>query len=58
MNVLRIVGVAVGIGALGLAAFLAYEPWRTQGGRFATEFLVLAGVIGVVGVAILAVSLR
>jgi NADPH-dependent curcumin reductase CurA len=58
MSVLRILGVAVGVGALGLAAFLAYEPWRTHGGRFATEFLVLAGAIGLVGAVALALGLR
>jgi hypothetical protein len=53
MNVLRILGIAVGIGALGLAAFLAYEPWRTQGGRFVTEFAILAGGIGIIGIVVL-----
>jgi hypothetical protein len=58
ITVLKGVGLVAGLGLLGLSAFLAYEPWRTHGGRFATEFLALAGVIAAVGLVILALSLR
>jgi hypothetical protein len=58
MTFLKGLGLVVSLGLLGLAACLAYEPWRTHGGRFATEFLALAAVAGLVGVVILVLSLR
>ena len=58
MSVLKLIGTAAGVVAVGAALFLAYEPWRTHGGRFATEFLALAGVVAIVGVVILAFSFR
>jgi hypothetical protein len=56
MTVLKGVGLAAGIGLVGIAAFLAYEPWRTHGGRFATEFLALAGAVALVGLVVLWLS--
>jgi hypothetical protein len=57
-KIMKGLGLVSSVGLLGLAGFLAYEPWRTHGGRFATEFLALAGVTGLVGLVILVLSLR
>ena len=58
MGIWKILGLAASLGLLGLAAFLAATPWRVHGGRFVTEYLLLAGTIGVAGLILLAVSLR
>ena len=54
----KILGLAASLGLLALAAFLAASPWRVHGGRFITEYLLLAGTIGVAGLILLAVSFR
>lgn len=54
---LKGMGFAVTLGLIGLAAFLAHTPWRVHGGRFVTEYLLLAGAVGVVALVVLAVTL-
>jgi hypothetical protein len=39
------------------AAFLAWTPWRTHGGRFVTEYLLMGGAVAFVGVVIALVLL-
>ena len=58
MGFWKILGLAASLALLALAAFLAATPWRVHGGRFVTEYLLLAGTIGVAGLILLAVSLR
>jgi hypothetical protein len=58
MTFWKILGLAISLGLIALAAFLATAPWRVHGGRFITEYLLLAGTIGLVSLIILAVSLR
>jgi hypothetical protein len=55
---LKWLGIAMSIGLIGLAAVLAHTPWRVHGGRFATEYLLLASPFAVVGVIVLVLSLR
>lgn len=54
MNLLLII---IALALFALAAFLATTPWRVHGGRFVTEYLLLAGTIGLVGLIVLAISL-
>jgi hypothetical protein len=58
MNLWKILGLVVALGLIALAAFLASTPWRVHGGRFVTEYLLLAATIGLVGLIVLALSLR
>jgi membrane protein DedA with SNARE-associated domain len=58
MTFLRSLGFAASLGLLGLAGFLAHTPWRVHGGRFITEYMLLAGVIALVGLLILWLSWR
>ncbi|MEA2836914.1 MAG: hypothetical protein QOD89_1464 [Bradyrhizobium sp.] len=58
MSFWKIVGLLAGFGLITLAAFLATTPWRVHGGRFVTEYLLLAGTIGLAGLIVLALSLR
>ena len=58
MGFWKIAGLALSLALLALAAFLAASPWRVHGGRFITEYLLLAGTIGVAGLILLAVSFR
>jgi hypothetical protein len=55
---LKTLGIVVSLAIIGLAAFLAHTPWRAHGGRFVTEYLVLAGPIALVGLIVLAVTLK
>jgi hypothetical protein len=57
MVTLKILCWAISIGLFGLAAFLAQTPWRVHGGRFITEYLMLAGGAGLIGLIILTVGL-
>jgi hypothetical protein len=58
MTIWKIAGLLVSLGLVALAAFLATTPWRVHGGRFITEYLLLAGTIGLIGLIVLVVSLR
>jgi hypothetical protein len=58
MSIWKIVSVALAFGLIAFAAFLAWTPWRAHGGRFVTEYLLLASPVAVVALVILAVSLR
>jgi hypothetical protein len=58
MTIWKILGLVVSFGLIALAGFLATTPWRVHGGRFITEYLLLAGTIGLVGLIVLAVTLR
>jgi hypothetical protein len=58
MSFLKIFGLAVSLGLLALAAFLAHTPWRVHGGRFVTEYMLLAGPIALVALIVLAATLR
>lgn len=53
MTVLKIIGLIVSVALLALAAFLAQTPWRAHGGRFVTEYMIVAGPIAVAGLIIL-----
>jgi hypothetical protein len=55
---LKTVGIVISLAIVALAAFLAQTPWRAHGGRFVTEYLVLAGPIALVGLILLAVTLK
>lgn len=57
MTVLKTLGLAVAIGLIVLAGVLAHTPWRVHGGRFITEYMILAVPVALVGAAILAVTL-
>jgi hypothetical protein len=43
---------------LVLAAFIASRPWMVHGGRFVPEYMLLAGLIGIVGLIVLWMSQR
>lgn len=58
MTVLKIVGLVISVALFAAAAFLAHAPWRVHGGRFATEYLVLAGAIALVALVALAITLH
>ncbi len=58
MMFLKAAGLVVSLALLALAGFLAYTPWRVHGGRFVTEYLLLAGPIAFVALIIFLVSLR
>jgi hypothetical protein len=58
MSIWKILGLVVSLGLIALAAFLATTPWRVHGGRFVTEYLLLAGTVGLVGLIVLVLSLR
>jgi hypothetical protein len=57
MTVLKIIGVIAAVALLALSGFLAQTPWRVHGGRFITEYMLLAGLVALIGLAILAASL-
>jgi hypothetical protein len=57
MTFLKGLGLAVSLGLLGLAGFLAHTPWRAHGGRFVTEYLLLAGTVALVALVVLAITL-
>jgi hypothetical protein len=57
MTFLKVFGFAASLGLLGLAGFLAHTPWRVHGGRFVTEYMLLAGTVGLLALAVLAVTL-
>lgn len=57
MAFLKIVGLVIAVALIALAGFLAHTPWRVHGGRFVTEYLMLAGAVGLVGLIVLAASL-
>jgi hypothetical protein len=48
---------AASLGLLGLAVFLALTPWRVHGGGFVTEYMLLAGTVGLLALAVLSVTL-
>ncbi len=56
--VLKVIGIVAAVALLALAAFLAHTPWRVHGGRFVTEYLLLATPFAAVGLVVLVVSLR
>ncbi len=55
---LRLVGFAIAAGVFAVAVMFATTPWRVHGGRFVTEYLLLGGAVGVVGVLALAATLK
>jgi hypothetical protein len=55
---LKWLGIAASVGLIGLAAFLAHTPWRVHGGRFVTEYMLLAAPCALIGAVILVLSLR
>jgi hypothetical protein len=57
MTTLKIAGFLIAIGLLALAAFLAHTPWRAHGGRFVTEYMLLAAPVAIVGLVVLALTL-
>jgi hypothetical protein len=57
MTFLKGLGLALSLGLLGLAGFLAHTPWRVHGGRFVTEYLLLAGTVALVALVVLAITL-
>ena len=58
MTFLKMLGYAVVVALAGLALFLANTPWRVHGGRFITEYLILAGAVGIIALIVLVVNLR
>jgi hypothetical protein len=58
MSFFKGLGLVASLGLLGLAGFLAHTPWRVHGGRFVTEYMLLAGAVAIVGLAILYLSWR
>jgi len=56
VSLLKWAGLLLAALLLLLAAFFAYEPWRVHGGRFVTEYLLLAGAIALVGLLIAAAT--
>ena len=58
MTFLKGLGLLASLALLGLAGFLAHTPWRVHGGRFATEYLALAGAVALVALALFGLSLR
>jgi hypothetical protein len=58
MAMFKMLGLIGAAALLALAAFLAHTPWRVHGGRFITEYLLLGGVVAIVGLVILAATLR
>ena len=57
MTVLKILGLTISIALIALAAFIVHTPWRVHGGRFVTEYLLLAGAVALVALVILTVTL-
>jgi hypothetical protein len=55
---LRIAGLTVSVALYGAAIVFATTPWRVHGGRFVTEYLLLGGAVGLVGVGLTAATLR
>lgn len=55
---MKTIGLIVCALILLAAVFVAYSPWRVHGGRFVTEYMLLAGVIALVAIIIGYVSMR
>ena len=53
----KIIGLVVALLLLILAVMLATTPWRVHGGRFATEYLIVAVPVALIGFVILGISL-
>lgn len=58
MAVLKIIGLIVSVALFALAAFLGQTPWRVHGGRFVTEYMLVAGTVALVALIVLAITLR
>ena len=57
-GILKIIGLLASAGLFALAAFLASTPWRVHGGRFAAEYLMLGGALGLVALLVAVLSSR
>jgi hypothetical protein len=57
VTVLTITGFLMAGALFGLAAFLAHTPWRVHGGRFVTEYMLLAGAVAIVALVVLLLTL-
>jgi hypothetical protein len=55
---LRFVGFAIAASAFAASVMFATTPWRVHGGRFVTEYLLLGGAVGLVGLVALAATLK
>jgi hypothetical protein len=55
---MKTIGIVVSLLLALAAAFVAHTPWRVHGGRFVTEYFLLAGVIFIIAAVIGALSLR
>lgn len=53
MALLKLAGTVVAVVLIAAALVFGTTPWRVHGGRFVTEYLLLAGAVGAVGLLLL-----